>query len=344
MTIGTDPRADPRMVAVLDGFGLLDHSDAAPVTRAADRAELLGFIDAVEEGFEGLFAGLANSWLPLSGVSHEIRTIEGDDGQPIVLHVHRPEGVDEPLPCVYQIHGGGMVMLAAEGPLYQRWRDELATAGAIVVGVEYRNGGGRLGAHHFPAGLNDCAAGLRGVADHLDDLGGTHIVVTGDSGGGNLSLALAIKARREGWLETISGVYAQCPFILGTWDAPPAEPSSLGENNQYWLNRELFPLLAEVYDPGAEHASDPTCWPSRASVADLRGLPPHVISCNELDPLRDEGLTYHRQLLAAGTPSVGTINLGLCHVGQLMFREAMPDVYDAVVRDVVGFARSLHRQ
>ncbi len=338
-TLGDDPRADPRMLAVLGEFGILGHADGAPLDRTAGRAALLEFIGAVEEGFEGLFAAMAGAWAPMAGTTHEARTVPGGDGNEITLHVHRPEGVDGPLPLIYQIHGGGMVMLSAAGPLYRRWREELAAAGAVVVGVEYRNGGGRLGAHPYPAGLDDCAAGLRWVHDHLAELGGTHVVVTGDSGGANLSLAVAIKAGREGWVDRISGVYAHCPFILGSWDDPSAELHSLWENNQYWLNRELFPLLAEIYDPGSGRGHDPACWPSRATVDDVRGLPPHVIVCNELDPLRDEGLAYHRLLLQAGTPSVGTVALGLCHVGQLMFREAMPDVYAAAVRDVVGFAR-----
>ena len=37
-----------------------------------------------------------------------------------------------------------------------------------------------------------------------------------------------------------------------------------------------------------------------ATVDDLAGLPPHVISVNQLDPLRDEGLVYFRKLLDAG--------------------------------------------
>jgi acetyl esterase/lipase len=230
-------------------------------------------------------------------------------------------------------------MLATEGPLYTRWRNELAAAGNVVVGVEYRNGGGVLGSHPFPAGLDDSAVGLRWVASHLVELGATHVVVTGDSGGANLALALAIKAKREGWADEIAGVYAQCPYIVGDWDA--AELPSLRENDRYWLNRSLFPLLAEVYDPERKNADDPTCWPYRATAADVEGLPPHVISVNELDPLRDEGLAYHRLLLSAGVSSVGKVNLGLCHVGELLFRGTMPDVYAAAVRDVTGFARSL---
>lgn len=340
-TLGTDPRADPRMVAVFGALGALDHPAPAPLTAQASREELLAFVDAAEEGFEGLFTALGQDWAPVDGVTREHRTITGAGGHEIGLHIHRPEGGTGPLPVIYQVHGGGMVMLQTEGPLYTHWRDELAAAGTVVVGVEYRNGGGVRGPHPFPAGLEDCAAGLQWVHAHLAELGGTHLTVTGDSGGGNLALALAIKARREGWGEVIAGVYAQCPYILGTWDKPPAELHSLWENDKYWLDRALFPLLATVYDPEGAHVDDPTCWPLRARTPDLTGLPPHIISTSELDPLRDEGLAYHRMLLAAGVPSVGKINLGLCHVGELLFREAMPDVYAEAVRDVTGFARSL---
>jgi acetyl esterase/lipase len=342
LSLGTDPRADPRMIAVMEPFGLLAHAEAAPMDRRAGREQLLGFAAAAEEGFEGLFGALAAAWAPITGVSRETRSITGDGGHEITFYVHRPERVEGQLPLIYHVHGGGMVMLAGGGPLYARWRDELAAAGALVVGVEYRNGGGVLGPHPFPAGLDDCAAGLRWIHDHLDELGGTHITLTGDSGGANLVLALAIKAKREGWVEQIAGVHAHCPYILGTWDDPPADLPSLRENNAYWLNVALFPLLAEVYDPGASNDNEPTCWPLRATVDDVRGLPPHVISCAELDPLRDEGIAYHRLLLQAGVPSVGSIVLGICHVGQIMFREAMPDVYDTAVREVLGFARSVN--
>lgn len=339
LTLGTDPRADPRMVAVFSAFGIAGHADGAPLPPTASREELLGFVEAAEGGFEGLFVALAQGSPPLDGVTKELITITGDGGHEIRLHVHRPAAADGPLPCIYQVHGGGMVMLSTEGPLYVRWRDELAAAGNVVVGVEYRNGAGVLGAHPFPAGLDDCATGLRWVAAHLGELGGSHVVVTGDSGGANLALALAIKAKREGWVGEIAGVFVQCPYIHGGW--ADADLPSLRENDQYWLNRSLFPLLAEVYDPGAAHADDPTCWPHRASAADVEGLPPHVITVNELDPLRDEGLAYHRLLLRAGVSSVGRVNLGLCHVGEMLFRAAIPDAYLAAVRDLAGYARSL---
>ena len=41
-------------------------------------------------------------------------------------------------------------------------------------------------------------------------------------------------------------------------------------------------------------------WPSFAKREDVEGLPPTVISGNERDPLRDEGIAFYRLLLASG--------------------------------------------
>ena len=79
----------------------------------------------------------------------------------------------------------------------------------------------------------------------------------------------------------------------------------------------------------------------RASVEDLAGLPPHAISVNELDPLRDEGLLYARKLLAAGVPTLSRTINGTNHGGDTELLAAMPDVYYASIRDVHGFAASL---
>ena len=51
---------------------------------------------------------------------------------------------------------------------------------------------------HGGGGLNDCMSGLQHCFDNKEALGISTIVVSGESGGGNLCAALAIKAKREG--------------------------------------------------------------------------------------------------------------------------------------------------
>ncbi len=97
--------------------------------------------------------------------------------------------------------------------------------------------------------------------------------------------------------------------------------------------------LAHYYGPDESDEEDPLAWPYHASVDDLGGLPPHVISVNELDPLRDEGVAYYRKLLAAGVETTGKVNLGITHAAELIFRHAIPDVNAAAIADVSRFAR-----
>ena len=221
-----------------------------------------------------------------------------------------------------------MVLLEAAGATYGRWRDELAATGLVVVGVEFRNGGGKHGPHPFPAGLDDCAAALRWVIEHKAQLGiDQRSIVSGESGGGNLTLATTMRAKRDGLLDHIDGVYAMCPYISNAWAAPVPELPSLFENDGYFLEVSMMGALAKVYDPSGDHATDPLAWPLHAGADDLAGLPPHVISVNQLDPLRDEGLAYARKLLDAGVSVVSRTVNGTCHAGDMIFAAAMPDVF-----------------
>ncbi|MGE0729350.1 MAG: alpha/beta hydrolase fold domain-containing protein [Acidimicrobiia bacterium] len=341
MTIADDPRADPRMVAVLDAFGLGAHAAPAPVTVESPMQHVHEYVNAAEEGFSGLFTALYTEFGAMDGVERSVEIIKGVDGNDITLFLHRPAGATGPLPAVLHLHGGGMVLLEAAGGNYPRWRDELAAAGLIVVGVEFRNAGGKLGPHPFPAGLNDCSSALDWLHANRSKLGVSAIVVSGESGGGNLTLATTLKAKRDGRLAAIDGVYAQCPYIFGGYANPDEALPSLFENDGYFLNVSMMGVLAKVYEPSGANDTNPLAWPHHATVEDLQGLPPHVISVNQLDPLRDEGLAYHRKLLDAGVSSVSRTVNGTCHAGDCIFRGAMPDVYAATIRDIKGFANSL---
>jgi acetyl esterase/lipase len=328
------------MVNAMDELGLLQDV-AIPVSINSSVDELLAFCDAAEAGYEALNDAATSSWPVTAGVSRQTHVIKGIDDNDITLYIHRPDQAQGPLPGILHLHGGGMVMMSAAGSMYDHWRAELAATGMVVVGVEFRNGAGKLGPHPFPAGLNDCTAALQWMSQNKAELGISGIVVSGESGGGNLSLATCLKAKQEGRLDTIDGVYAQCPNVSNRYiDKDPALPS-LVENDELGLSCSMMEALFKLYDPAAKNAANPLAWPLHAGEEDLQGLPPHFISACQLDPLRDEGLAYTRKLLDAGvTASSRTIN-GVTHAGDMSYRTAMPEVYSSSILDIKRFADSV---
>jgi acetyl esterase/lipase len=342
----TDPRTDPALLAALAAFGLDAAAGPPPLDRSAGPAAIAEFVGGAEAAFEGLYAALPND-LPGDGkqaVTHSTETLAGPVGD-VVLHVARPTGVDGPLPCTVYVHGGGMTILSTDNKVHRQWRTDLAATGMVAIGVDFRNAYAAAGLNPFPAGLEDCAAAVAWIHENRARLGLGKVVLQGESGGANLVLATALKAKRDGGLDAIDGVYAHVPYVSGGygWDEQRklAELPSLYENDGYFLNAAMMDLLVAVYDPGGENAENPLCWPYFASQDDLRGLPPHVIAVNELDPLRDEGIAYYRALLAAGVPVTGRVNLGITHGADMIFRQALPDVYRSTIADIKRFADSL---
>mgnify|MGYP002629703899 FL=1 len=340
-TLGTDPRSDPRMVEAFSRFGLEGRMPSSGLRVDSPLAERHAFAAMSENGIGAIFDTLVGEVAEPAGVATAMTTIAGIDGNDVTLHITRPTGASEPMPAVVHLHGGGMAINTAADLCYVRLREYLAATGLVVVGVEFRNSSAKLGPHPYPAGLNDCASATRWVSANRDELGVTHLIVSGESGGGNLTLTLAHKAKREGWIDEIAGFYAQCPFISNRWLQDCDDLPSLEENDGYFISREQAALLGSLYDPDNAHAEDATCWAAMATDEELCGLPPHVISVNELDPLRDEGLQYFRRLMRAGVPALGRVVAGTCHGGDLLFGSAMPEVFGASVRDVSGFAHSL---
>src|SRR6185437_5138677 len=339
-TLGTDPRSDPRMVKALAEFGLDGVLPEAPLSVDSPLEDRLAFAALNEEGVGAVLASFGQAVPDVEGVTTTTTTITSEDGNDVTLYVSRPDQAGA-LPAVVHLHGGGMAICSATDVGFARGREYLAATGLVVVGVEFRNSGGKLGPHPYPAGLNDCAAGARWVYANRSDLGVSHLIVGGESGGGNLTLAVTHKAKREGWLHEIAGVYAQCPFISNRWLEQPDDLPSLRENDEYFFSCLGLALMGSIYNPDGSHSHDATCWPLAATDAELSGLPPHIISVNELDPLRDEGLLYYRRLVRAGVPAVGRVVAGTCHGGDLILAGAMPEVYAASMRDVSGFAKSL---
>jgi len=206
-----------------------------------------------EEGMGAVFEVLAQEVAEATGVSSTTTTITGVDGNDITLYLSRPVDTAGPLPAVLHLHGGGMAIASAADLGYIRLREHLAATGLVVVGVEFRNSSAKLGPHPYPAGLNDCASAARWVSGNRDELGISHFIASGESGGGNLTLTLAHKAKREGWIDEIAGFYAQCPFISNRWLEQCDDLPSLEENDEYFVSREQLAVLGSLYDPAGAH-------------------------------------------------------------------------------------------
>jgi acetyl esterase len=342
----TDPRIHPGLLAAMTTFGLDALAATPPLPRTAPAEQLAEFLRLAEEGFEGLYEALPNE-LPDDhiDVTHTTETIDGPDGNDITLHIYRPAGVDGPLPGVVYTHGGGMTILKTYNKVHRRWCEDLAMTGMVAVLVDYRNAFDPAGNHPFPAGLDDCVAAVEWIHAHRRDLGIHTVVLQGESGGANLALATTLRAKRDGTLGGIDGVYAMVPYISGGYgwakDRKLRELPSMVENDGYFVDCHLMDLLVVTYDPTGANAENPLCWPYFATAADVAGLPPHLISVNELDPLRDEGMAYCRKLRQAGVRTEGRVNLGLIHAADSIFRQAVPEVYRATVADIKRFAASV---
>ena len=338
--IADDQRLDPRLRR------LLAFVPSEPLPDVADREQLLAEAntpEAVEarEAFRA-FQDLCDSEeaAPSAGLSvTTTQFISKPDGNTVKLQVIRPES-DVALPGVYYIHGGGMASMSCFDGMYRGWGKHIAANGVVVVMVDFRNSVTASSAPEvapFPAGLNDCVSGLRWVAAHAADFGidPARLVVAGESGGGNLTLATGLQLKREGDLGLIKGLYALCPYIAGRWPAPGCPSSVENEGILLHLHNNR---AAMSYGIEAFNERNPLAWPSFATVDDVAGFPPTVINVNECDPLRDEGINFYRLLLDAAVPARCRQMMGTMH-GTEIFSIACPDITADTARDIAGFAR-----
>ena len=338
--ITEDPRIDPRIKAIFGEMELPPGGNAESreqIVAAANseeaqaaRAGLNAFLDMCDNEAVAPSAGL-------SMTTHEF--ISAPDGNTIKIQYIRPDN-DQTLPCVYYIHGGGMASMSCFDGNYRAWGKIIAAQDVAVAMVDFRNcvtASSAPEVEPFPAGLNDCVSGVKWAADHASELNidASRIVVAGESGGGNLTLATGLKLKQDGDLGLIRGLYALCPYIAGSWPLPE-NPSSI-ENNGILLdlhnNSGAMGYGIEAFD-----AKDPLAWPGFATEEDVAGLVRTVISVNECDPLRDEGINFYRLLLRAGVDARCRQVMGTIHATEI-FPLTCPDISRDTAANLADFCR-----
>ncbi|RSS52833.1 alpha/beta hydrolase, partial [Streptomyces sp. WAC06614] len=218
---------------------------------------------------------------------------DGTAGTELTLVSARPAGVTEPLPLLYYLHGGGMIMGNAWSVLPRLLREWVLPLGLAVVSVEYR----LAPQARYPAAVEDCYAGLAWAAGHADRLGvdPARIVVGGKSAGGGLAAALALLTRDRGgpvpigqlllspMLDDRNATFS-CGQMAGVdlWDRT--------SNATAWQA-----LLGDRYgDP------DLPAYAAPARATDLSGLPPAYVDVGSAETFRDECVGYANGLWQAG--------------------------------------------
>ena len=196
--------------------------------------------------------------------------IAGPGGQ-LELRIQRP-AVPAGVVILYA-HGGGWVSGGVESHRGTAARLTASTS-ATTVQVKYR----LAPEHPFPAGFDDTVAAVQWAAGHLDELGGTRLVLAGDGAGGNLVAAAATSCRDDGI--DVAAVLLVHPVTD-------------------WTRRPVGGLVATYLAGSEEAATDPRVSPV---LADLAGLPPVILGVGALDPLLEDNLEFVHRLREAAVP------------------------------------------
>ena len=221
------------------------------------------------------------------------RVVPGLDGDPdISLLICTPTAATGTLGCVYNIHGGGMIVgdNRMGVPEVQDWAEELDL---VVVSVQYR----LAPETPHPGPVNDCYAGLLWTAEHADELGfdASRLVVTGASAGGGLAAAVTLMARDKGGPE-LAGQVLNCPMLddrndtASSWQMAGRGIWDRTANDTGWTA-----LLGDAR--GGPEVS-PYAAPARAT--DLSNLPPTFVDVGSAETFRDEDIAYANRIWLAG--------------------------------------------
>ncbi len=273
----TRPALDPELRELLDGMPLMTELDPDLLARLRQYP-----------------AAPVESLLAHRQVQRREFTVPGADGAPLPLTVLAPAGDGRPAaaPCVYWLHGGGMVMgdRFSQLDIPLEWLDEF---GAVVATVDYRlapeSGGTSL--------VEDCYQGLRWLVGHAGELGidPARIIVAGASAGGGLAAGVALLARDLG-TPAIAAQVLICP-MLDHRNTSTSSRQFSGVPGVWTREMNEFAWRAVLGDTPAEEVS-PYVSPARAD--DLGGLPAAYVDTGSAEVFREEDTAYATRIWAAG--------------------------------------------
>ena len=264
----------------------------------------------------------ANVSLPKVDISQKTISV---DGQEINLSIVRPAGVKGILPVFMYFHGGGWVL--GDYPTHERLiRDLVEGSGAVAVYVDYTPSPEAK----YPTAINQAYAATQWVAEHGSEINvdGKRLAVAGNSVGGNMAAVVSLMAKDKGTPE-IKYQVLLWPVTDANFDTGSYKQFAEG----YFLTRNMMKWFWDNYTTDPRQRAEIYASPLRASVDQLKGLPPALVQTASADVLRDEGEAYARKLDQAGVAVTAVRYNGMIHdFGLLNVVGQVPAVRSAMLQ------------
>ena len=259
------------------------------------------------------------SMLPVFGEPADVASVKDiEHGDGFGLRVYHPSP-GQRCPVAFYYHGGGWV-LGDRHTHDSLCRHLAAESGCVVVSVDYR----RAPEHKFPVPLDDACEAIRYVVEHASDLevDSSRIAVAGDSAGGNLAAAVALRFRDAKETSTpLRGQLLIYPVLDARCDSGSYQDFAEGHG----LTRATMQWFWQQYLGSASDSADPHCAPHQADS--LAELPTTLVMTAEFDVLRDEGEAYAARLRQEGVAATLRRFDGMLH-GFVHFASAFDDAED----------------
>lgn len=230
---------------------------------------------------------------------------------PLRVRLYDP-GLARPAPVLVYMHGGGFVLFSID--THDRLMREYAAQGEfLVIGVDYP----LSPEARYPTALNQIVALVDWLqGEGADKLGvdPARIALGGDSAGGNLALATALRLRDRGDGDRVSALLLN---YGGFGDPCSDEAEARFGGPGAVLDRAEMEYYFDTYiGERGRLIDDPY---ARPTLADLRGLPPAFLVIPECDILSEQSYAMEARMREAGVDVTSKIYPGATH----SFLEAM---------------------
>ncbi|MFC4303285.1 alpha/beta hydrolase [Cohnella boryungensis] len=238
-------------------------------------------------------------------VDLEERKVPGGPRGEVSVTILRPRESQGLLPVILYLHGAGWVFGNAH--THDRLIRELAAGShSIVVFPDYS----LAPEHKYPVAIEENYTVLEWIAQQGEQIGAdpAKLSVAGDSVGGNMTAAVTLMAKERNG-PAIRKQLLFYPVTDASFDTESYRQFETG----YFLSREGMQWFWDQYTTDPEERMRITASPLRASLEQLKGLPPALIITGEADVLRDEGEAYADKLREAGVSVTAVRFQGIIH-------------------------------